>query len=173
MSVIPSHIREVIEAVDEGEKLIEIIMDLGRCPEARFTDHEMILSEKEITQNDLDYVVERIGKFMGDNRAGIERTLHRISAILNRQGRVIGLTCRVGRAVFGTVDIVRDILESGQSLVWAKRRCCVKPPGFWPRRSGSSLLTPQMRSPETATYRILPLAAPEECRWPNPNCSTK
>ena len=117
MNVIPSHITEVIEAVDEGEKLIEIIMDLGRCPEARFTDHEMILSEKEITQNDLDYVVQRIGKFMGDNRAGIERTLHRISAILNRQGRVIGLTCRVGRAVFGTVDIVRDILESGQSLL--------------------------------------------------------
>ncbi len=92
-------------------------MDLGRHPEARFTDHEMILSEKEITQADIDYVVQRIGKFMGDNRAGIERTLHRISGILNRQGKVIGLTCRVGRAVFGTVDIVRDILESGQSLL--------------------------------------------------------
>jgi stage III sporulation protein SpoIIIAA len=117
LDVLPVHIKEVLDAVNEGEKLIEIVMDLGRCPEARFTDHEVVLSEQEITQGDLDYVVNRIGKFMGDNRAGIERTLHRISAILNRQGQVIGLTCRVGRAVFGTVDIVRDILESGQSLL--------------------------------------------------------
>jgi stage III sporulation protein SpoIIIAA len=92
-------------------------MDLGRRPEARFTTHEMILGEEEITQADIDYVVQRIGEFMGDNRAGIERTLHRISGILNRQGKVIGLTCRVGRAIFGTVDIVTDILESGKSLL--------------------------------------------------------
>lgn len=117
LQVLPPRIKETLEAVDQGEHLIEIIMDLGRQPEARFTDHEMILSEYDITQNDIDYVVERIGKFMGDNRAGIERTLHRISGIRNRQGKVIGLTCRVGRAVFGTVDIVRDILESGQSLL--------------------------------------------------------
>ncbi|MCB0164941.1 MAG: AAA family ATPase [Anaerolineae bacterium] len=117
LQVLPPHTRETIEAVNQSEKLIEIIMDLGRRPEARFTDHEMILSERECTQEDIDYVVQRIGKFMGDNRAGIERTLHRISAIINRQGKVIGLTCRVGRAVFGTVDIVRDILESGKSLL--------------------------------------------------------
>jgi len=117
LAVLPVHIKEVLDAVNEGEKLIEIILDLGRRPEARFTDHEMILSEKEITPEDLHYVVQRIGQFMGDNRAGIERTLHRISGILNRQGEVIGLTCRVGRAVFGTVDIVRDILESGKSLL--------------------------------------------------------
>ncbi len=113
----PLYIKEVLEAVDEGEKLIEVIMDLGRQPEARFMDHEMILSELEIAQDDLEYVTQRIGKFMGDNRAGIERTLHRISAILNRQGKVIGLTCRVGRAVFGTVEIAQDILESGKSLL--------------------------------------------------------
>lgn len=117
LEVLPPRITEVIRAVNQSDKLIEIIIDLGRYPEARFTDHEMILSEQEITQADLDHVVQRIGKFMGDNRAGIERTLHRISAIINRQGKVIGLTCRVGRAVFGTVDIVRDILESGKSLL--------------------------------------------------------
>ena len=117
LNVLPPHIKEVLEAVNEGEKLIEIIMDLGRQPEARFTDREVILSEQEVTQLDLDYVTERIGDFMGDNRAGIERTLHRISGVRNRQGKVIGLTCRVGRAVFGTVDIVQDILESGQSLL--------------------------------------------------------
>jgi stage III sporulation protein SpoIIIAA len=117
LGVLPPYIKDVLEAVNEGEKLIEIILDLGRQPEARFTDHEMILSEQEITQNDIDYVIQRIGKFMGDNRAGIERTLHRISGIRNRQGKIIGLTCRVGRAVFGTVDIVQDILESGKSLL--------------------------------------------------------
>lgn len=113
----PPYIKEALEAANDGEKLIEIVMDLGRQPEARYTDREVILSEREITQDDIDYVTERIGKFMGDNRAGIERTLHRISAILNRQGKVIGLTSRVGRAVFGTVDVVQDILESGQSLL--------------------------------------------------------
>jgi stage III sporulation protein SpoIIIAA len=117
LSVLPPYIKEALEAANDGEKLIEIVMDLGRQPEARYTDREVILSEREVTQADIDYVTERIGKFMGDNRAGIERTLHRISAILNRQGKVIGLTSRVGRAVFGTVDIVQDILESGQSLL--------------------------------------------------------
>ena len=117
LTVLPPYIQEILEKTNEGENLIEIVMDLGRQPEARFTDREIILSEREITQADLDYVIQRIGKFMGDNRAGIERTLHRISGILNRQGQVIGLTCRVGRAVFGTVDVVQDILESGQSLL--------------------------------------------------------
>ena len=117
LTVIPPHIQGVIKSVNDDEKLIEIVMDLGRPPEARFTDREIILSEQEVTQDDIDYVIQRIGKFMGDNRAGIERTLHRISAIRNRQGKIIGLTCRVGRAVFGTVDIVQDILESGQSLL--------------------------------------------------------
>ncbi len=117
LRVLPPYIKEALEAANDGEKLIEIVMDLGRQPEARYTDREVILSEREVIQDDIDYVTERIGKFMGDNRAGIERTLHRISAILNRQGKVIGLTSRVGRAVFGTVDIVQDILESGQSLL--------------------------------------------------------
>ncbi len=121
LNVFPPYIKTVLEAVGEGEKLIEIIMDLGRQPEARFIDHEMILDEREVTRADLDYVIQRIGQFMGDNRAGIERTLHRISGIRNRQGTVIGLTSRVGRAVFGTVDIVQDILESGQSLLLLSR----------------------------------------------------
>ncbi len=117
LKVLPPYIREVLESVNEGENLIEVVMDLGRQPEARFTDREIILSDREVSDEDINYVIERIGQFMGDNRAGIERTLHRISGIRNRQGKIIGLTCRVGRAVFGTVDIVRDILESGQSLL--------------------------------------------------------
>ncbi|HJX03371.1 MAG TPA: AAA family ATPase [Dehalococcoidia bacterium] len=100
-----------------GDGLIEIILDLGRLPEARYTQKELILSEQEITRDDVDYVVSRIGQFSGDNRAGIERTLHRISAIRNREGKIIGLTCRVGRAIFGTVKIIQDLVETGKSVL--------------------------------------------------------
>jgi len=92
-------------------------MDLGRLPEARYRNHERFLSDREVTQEDIDYVISRIGAFGEDNRAGIPRTLHRISAIRNRTGRVIGLTCRVGRAVFGTITILRDLIESGKSVL--------------------------------------------------------
>jgi stage III sporulation protein SpoIIIAA len=97
--------------------LIEIVLDLGRLPEARFPNQMEALSCAQVTRADIDYVVERIGTFGQDNRAGIERTLHRISAIRNRVGTIIGLTCRVGRAVFGTLDILRDVIESGTSLL--------------------------------------------------------
>ena len=92
-------------------------MDLGRLPEARFPDGEVILSDDPITDDDINYVISRTGDFGGDNRAGIERTLHRISAIRNRRGKVIGLTCRVGRAVYGTVALIRDVVEQGRSLL--------------------------------------------------------
>ncbi len=92
-------------------------MDLGRPPEARFPDGEVILAETPVTESDLQYVTERVGEFGDDNRAGIERTLHRISAVRNRRGRVIGLTCRVGRAVYGTVALIRDVIEQGRSLL--------------------------------------------------------
>ncbi|RME11318.1 MAG: AAA family ATPase, partial [Ardenticatenia bacterium] len=115
--VLPPRIRERLRAMPDGDQLIEIVMDLGRLPEARFPNREVVLSDHEITHDDLEYVVSRIGEFGGDNRAGIERTLHRISAIRNRRGDIVGLTCRVGRAVFGTIDIIRDIVESGKSIL--------------------------------------------------------
>ena len=93
--------------------LIEIVMDLGRRPEARFQDSELYLSDHDVTRDDLQHVVDRIGVFGDDNRAGIERTLHRISAIRNRTGAIVGLTCRIGRAVYGTIAIIRDLVESG------------------------------------------------------------
>ncbi len=92
-------------------------MDLGRVPTARYNDGEKILDEREITHDDIQYVVTKIGVFDADNRAGLERTLHRISAIRNRRGDIVGLTCRIGRAVYGTIDIVQDIIESGQSVL--------------------------------------------------------
>jgi len=104
-------------ATGERGALIEIVMDLGRRPEARFQSSEFFLSETDVTREDLQWVVDRIGVFGDDNRAGIERTLHRISAIRNRTGAIVGLTCRVGRAVYGTISIIRDLVESGESVL--------------------------------------------------------
>jgi|YNPMSStandDraft_2_1061718.scaffolds.fasta_scaffold00978_7 stage III sporulation protein SpoIIIAA len=117
VSVLPPAIREVLESQPDLKELFEVVLDLGRPPEARFASRVMDLSDEPVTQAQIDQVVARVGDFGKDNRAGIERTLHRISAIRNRQGRIIGLTCRVGRAVFGTIDIIRDVVESGKSFL--------------------------------------------------------
>lgn len=102
---------------DERGQLIEIVLDLGRKPEARFTNHYDYLREEVITREELDFVEARLGAFGGDNRAGIPATLHRISAMRNRRGVIVGLTLRVGRAVMGIVDILRDLIESGESVL--------------------------------------------------------
>ena len=120
LAVLPPQLAAAITAVGArpgGEGLIEIVMDLGRRPEARFHDGEVELSDREVTREDLAYVADRIGDFGDDNRAGIERTLHRISAIRNRTGEIVGLTCRIGRAVYGTIAIIRDLIESGESIL--------------------------------------------------------
>ncbi len=117
LDVLPPHIRHGVEKANDSENLLEIVIDLGRLPTARFVESEVVLSDKEITRAEIDHIVERIGMFDADNRAGMERTLHRISAIRNRLGIIVGLTCRVGRAVYGTVDIIQDIIESGKSVL--------------------------------------------------------
>jgi len=99
------------------EQLVEVVMDLGRFPEARFPDQVVRLSEKPVTHEDLSHVLALLGEFTDDNRAGIERTLHRISAIRNRKSSIIGLTLRVGRAIFGTIELLRDLIETGQNLL--------------------------------------------------------
>ncbi|MBA4380234.1 MAG: AAA family ATPase, partial [Anaerolinea sp.] len=117
LGVLPEDIVAAVHKANNYDNLLEIILDLGRVPTARFVESEIVLSSKEITRAEIDYVDERTGEFDADNRAGIERTLHRISAIRNRRGHIVGLTCRVGRAVYGTVDIIQDIVESGKSLL--------------------------------------------------------
>jgi stage III sporulation protein SpoIIIAA len=117
MEVIPQEIAYALEEADNSDNLIEIVMDLGRTPKARFVDEEVPLLNREITHDDIGFVVERIGEFDADNRAGLERTLHRISAIRNRRGHIVGLTCRVGRAIYGTIDIIEDLIESEQSVL--------------------------------------------------------
>lgn len=114
---LPFFIQENLKTHPNKDKLIEIVMDLGRRPEARFTTGPEYLSQKIISWQDLDYTIKRVSKFSNENRAGIERTLHRISCIRNRQSLINGLTCRVGRAIFGTICIIRDLLESGQSIL--------------------------------------------------------
>jgi len=117
IDVLPPPIAEALRKANSGDELLEVVLDLGRRPEARFANNEAVLSPNEVTEEEIDHVVSRIGEFTTDNRAGIERTLHRISAIRNRKGRIVGLTCRVGRAVYGTIDIVRDIVQSGKSIL--------------------------------------------------------
>jgi stage III sporulation protein SpoIIIAA len=117
LRVMPPHIRDALHRQADLKNLIEIVLDLGRPPEGRFPSRAINLSELTITREDIDYVIHRVGAFTLDNRAGIERTLHRISAIRNRRDGIVGLTCRVGRAVFGTADILRDVIESGKSLL--------------------------------------------------------
>ena len=99
------------------DQMIEIILDLGRRPEARFTYGPEYLSQKIISWQDIDYVTKHLSKFSNENRAGIERTLHRISCIRNRQFLINGLTCRIGRSIFGTVSVIRDLLESEKSIL--------------------------------------------------------
>lgn len=117
LAVLPPQIRDALERAASMESLIEVVLDLGRQPEARYTHLAVYLDKSLISREDLLYVSSRVGQFTRDNRAGIERTLHRISAMRNRLGEIVGLTCRVGRAIYGTVDIIRDFVESGKSIL--------------------------------------------------------
>ena len=117
LGVLPPPIAERLTELNRSDELLEVILDIGRVPTARYLDGEVALSEREVEREDIDYVVARIGEFDDDNRAGMERTLHRISAIRNRHSRIVGLTCRVGRAVYGTIDIIQDIISSSRSVL--------------------------------------------------------
>ena len=117
LGVMPPHIQSMLAEHANHDVLLEVVLDLGRPPQARFLEHTEDLPGPQVSREDIDYVVRHVSVFGKDNRAGIERTLHRISAIRNRAGTTIGLTCRVGRALFGTVDILRDVIEQGQSLL--------------------------------------------------------
>ncbi|NUL83167.1 MAG: hypothetical protein HUU60_10650 [Armatimonadetes bacterium] len=121
LEILPIQIRQSLQTEPQIDDLLEVVLDLGRVPEARFVGRVVRWEEAIVEEHDIKYVVERIGEFGKDNRAGIPRTLHRISAIRNRHDRIIGLTCRVGRAVYGTIDIIRDLVESGHSILMLGR----------------------------------------------------
>ncbi len=117
LAALPPEVVAAVHRLPAKEELIEVVLDLGRRPEARFPDSEVTLLQREIVDADIAYVVDHIGSFGDDNRAGIERTLHRISAIRNRNGKIVGLTCRIGRAVYGTIEIINDFVETGKSIL--------------------------------------------------------
>jgi stage III sporulation protein SpoIIIAA len=117
LDILPPKIAIAIRDVGDSDNLLEVILDLGRVPTARYLSGEIELGSQEVTREEIDFVVSRLGDFDADNRGGLERTLHRIAAIRNRRGDIVGLTCRVGRAVYGTTDIIKDLIESGKSLL--------------------------------------------------------
>jgi stage III sporulation protein SpoIIIAA len=116
MGVLPEPLQAAVRELPPGE-VLEVVMDLGRSPEARLTSRVARLSETPITREDLAHVLSQVGTVSEDNRAGIERTLHRVSAIRNRQGKVVGLTLRVGRAIYGTIDMLKDLIASGLNIL--------------------------------------------------------
>ena len=178
----PPEIVAAVHALPDRTALIEVVMDLGRRPEARFPDSEVTLLDREITEADIAFVVDHIGTFGDDNRAGIERTLHRISAIRNRNGKIVGLTCRIGRAVYGTIEIINDFVETGKSILIMGRpghrqdhdAARGRPrPGRrhgQARRRGRHLAT---RSPATATSRTRRSARRAGCRSARRRSSTR
>jgi stage III sporulation protein AA len=118
LEVLPLPVREALVHEPGLQGLLEVVLDLGRPPEARYVEKTVYLLDTPVSREEIQFTVARVGIFTHDNRAGIPRTLHRISALRNRTGDVIGLTCRVGRAVFGTVDIVKDIIiEDKKSIL--------------------------------------------------------
>jgi len=118
LEVLPPRVQEGLRRQEDLSQLLEVILDLGRPPQARFPgDRDVVVDPEEVTEDDIAYVVSRIGAFGDDNRAGIERTLHRISCIRNRRGKIVGLTCRVGRAVFGTIRIIEDLVFTGKNIL--------------------------------------------------------
>ncbi|HEY9809265.1 MAG TPA: R3H domain-containing nucleic acid-binding protein [Halomicronema sp.] len=121
LDILPESIRQPLQQHPQISSLIEVVMDLGRLPEARFLAGAEYLCDKPVSHENLQYTIKHLGEFGGDNRAGIEQTLHRISAIRNRKNEVIGLTCRVGRAVFGTINMIRDLVETGKSILMLGR----------------------------------------------------
>lgn len=124
LEVLPPRIHQTLLEQEDINQLIEVVLDLGKPPEARFAKRVLYIPGENISQEDIDYVVSKVGAFTSDNRAGIERTLHRISCLRNRTGKIIGLTCRVGRSIFGTIDVIRDVIESGKNTLF------LGPPGI-------------------------------------------
>lgn len=116
IAALPQALQDALRRLPR-EELLEVVLDLGRPPQARLPGRAVVLAQTPVTHADLDQVTSRVGEFGADNRAGIEGTLHRISAIRNRRGDIIGLTLRVGRAMFGTIDLIRDLIEDNRSVL--------------------------------------------------------
>jgi hypothetical protein len=174
LEVLPDRVRQWLAQSDHLDSLKEVVIDLGRPIGARFIHGFETMDESPALRADIDFVTSRVHEFDRDNRSGIEQTLHRISGIRNRHGEIIGLTCRVGRAVYGTLEIIRDVIESGFNILmlgppeWGRPRSCERSPACSPMSSTAawSSLTPTMRSVAAATSPTRRSVAPGACRSP-------
>ena len=124
LEILPPRVKNSLVKHPEVNRLIEVVLDLGKSPEGRFERKVYYVPGDQVSQADIDFVVGKVSVFSGDNRAGIERTLHRISCIRSRTGKIIGLTCRVGRVIYGTNDIIKDMIESSKNILF------MGPPGI-------------------------------------------
>ena len=181
LRVLPPAVRAGLEGSPDLPELMEVILDLGRPPLARFRTSETHLADEEVTEADIAAVTAHIGPFGDDNRAGIERTLHRISCFRNRTGRIVGLTCRVGRAVYGTIAIIEDLVTADRSVLLlgrpgsGRRRCSGRWRVCWPTTpaGGWSWSTRRTRSRATGTSPTPPSAGRGGCRCAARRCSTR
>ncbi|KAF2295580.1 hypothetical protein GH714_033231 [Hevea brasiliensis] len=123
LELLPLRMRRVLCKHTAVGELIEVVLDLGRKPLARFPSGDWVISEQPVKHEDLKHAISKVGDFSDDNRSGIDSSLHRISAIRNRKMQIIGLTCRVGRAVSGSAELIRDLVEGGGSIL------VIGPPG--------------------------------------------
>ena len=117
LNVLPKHITDTINSLPNKSELLEVVMDLGRLPEARLINENLILDDNTISKDDLANLVQKIGFIGEDNRAGIEGTLHRVSVIRNRRGHIVGATCRVGRAISGSATTIEDLIQTGKNIL--------------------------------------------------------
>lgn len=117
LELLPLKMKSELSGHREIGELIEVVMDLGRKPIARFPSGDFVICEQPVRHEDLKHAISKVGDFSDDNRSGIDSSLHRISAIRNRKMQIIGLTCRVGRAVSGSAEIIRDLVEGGSSIL--------------------------------------------------------
>ena len=117
LNIFPADLLSSLKKLNSYDEMIEVVLDLGRPPEVRYHKGIVKLAERLVTQADLQAVIKKVGIFDRDNRGGIEKTLHRISAIYNRKNEIVGLTCRVGRALYGKIDIIKDLVEKGASIL--------------------------------------------------------
>jgi len=121
IEILPEKVRKHL-TYEKMEDVIELVLDINRLPEVRHSGGRIdCLGIEPITQEDISYITNMVADFTSDNRSGIPGTLHRISAIRNRQGKIIGLTCRIGRVVTGTIACIKDFVIKGKSILFLGR----------------------------------------------------
>lgn len=125
LNILPSWIR--LFAREYQEELEEIALQEGRPP-SLWLGNRFVEGERVVEPSDLEAVKQKLKaeyqvEFREDGRAGISGTLHRISALYDRYGILVGMTIRLARVVKGLADPIIPFLLDGKSLL------IIGPPG--------------------------------------------